>query len=544
MVPVFDKDGRLVAYDGMVKNITERKRAEDALRGREERYRLLFNIVREAVFVHYYTPNELPGKFIEVNDVACQRYGYTREEFLRMGPMDIDAPEGLALIPDAMQRLTTKGWAIWEGMHLSKDGRKIPVEITNVLFEDFGEPLILSTARDITERKQAEEDKQRLEEQLRQAQKMEAVGQLSGGVAHDFNNVLSIIMGSGHLLLMEMDTRNPQRELVDQIISSSKKAASLTQSLLAFSRKQVLRKFPADINGIIATVQKLLGRVIGEDITFQVETTHDSVVADVDSVHIEQVLMNLATNARDAMPHGGRLSISSEKVTWDEDSVREQGFGEPGVYCCIAVSDMGQGMDAETRERIFEPFFTTKEVGKGTGLGLAMVYGIVKQHEGYITVDSEVAEGSTFKLYLPLIKDLQGSLADEGIAVSVPNAEEKTILLVEDDEMVRKVTTRMLISNGYTVMQAVDGEEAIKQIQDNKDKIDPIILDVIMPRKSGKEVYDTIRRMGITTKVLFMSGYPADTITSKGVLQEGMYFLSKPAPPKTLFQMIGDILNA
>jgi len=538
---VKDSQGQLYRLVGLAQDITERKQAESAIRESEERFRILADSAPIILWIA-----NAEGNNLFVNRKYREFFGSTSEQ--------VEGGKWQSLIhkDDAAEYVEAFMRSMEDQTTFKAEARVLRTDRQWRWISSHGEPRFsgdgefvgfVGISMDITEQKEAELERKKLEERLLQAQKMEAVGQLSGGIAHDFNNILSIIMGNSHLLLMGMDKTSPQREFVDQILSSSEKAASLTQSLLAFSRKQVLEIRPADINEIIARVQKLLVRLIGEDIDLQVETAPEPAVADVDSVQIEQVLMNLATNARDVMPRGGQLHISSNTVMWDEVYVKEQGFGEPGYYCCITVSDTGKGMDEETRSRIFEPFFTTKEVGKGTGLGLAMVYGIVNQHGGYITVDSQVGKGSTFKLFLPLVESLLTRAKKEVTVTKDPRGDGQIILLVEDNESVRTVTSKMLTAQGYVVIEAVDGDDAVIKAVKQKEKIDLIILDVIMPKRSGKEVYDELRRLGLETKVLFMSGYPAETITKNGVLQQGMHFLKKPTQPATLFQTIKEMFN-
>jgi signal transduction histidine kinase len=338
-----------------------------------------------------------------------------------------------------------------------------------------------------------------LEAQLRQAQKMEAVGQLAGGIAHDFNNILSAIVGYAYLLQSRLGSNDPSRDDVEQILESAHKAAEVTHSLLAFSRKQSLIPKPFLLIDIVKRFEKLVSRVIGEDITINTMFLCDEVKCIVDAGQIEQVLMNLATNARDAMPYGGRLTLSTECVELDESFIRAYGYGKLGRYALISFSDTGVGMSIETTAKIFEPFFTTKEIGKGTGLGLAMVYGIIKQHDGYINVYSELGKGTTFNIYLPAAE----SKEEEPVKAieSLPPGGTETILVTEDNEKIRKLFEVILKTQGYKVILAQDGEEAIEKFIENKDKIHLVLLDMIMPKKSGKEVYDEIKRLELRNVV-------------------------------------------
>ncbi|HUK99922.1 MAG TPA: ATP-binding protein, partial [Nitrospirota bacterium] len=372
-------------------------------------------------------------------------------------------------------------------------------------------------------------EKKALEGQLRQAQKMEAIGTLAGGIAHDFNNILSAIIGYGSLLKMKMKSDDPLRLNVDHILESSSRAAQLTQGLLAFSRKQIIRMTPVHLHDIIQRVQKLLVRIIGEDVSLEVTLYEKELDIFADSGQIEQVLMNLATNARDAMPSGGSLYITTKMIELDEGFIRAHGYGKNGTYALISVTDHGCGIDAITLKKIFEPFFTTKDVGKGTGLGLAIVYGIVKQHDGYVNVYSEPGIGTTFKIYLPLIK------ADvDAAAPREPERAEggsETILVAEDDKSLRELVSSVLKEFGYRVIEAKDGEEALYKFQENQDAIDLVVLDVIMPRMNGKEVGDAIKKMHPQTKILFQSGYPLDSIQQKGLFDGAELYVNKPISP-------------
>lgn len=384
-------------------------------------------------------------------------------------------------------------------------------------------------------------DKRKLEEQLRQSQKMEALGQLAGGVAHDFNNILTAILGYSSLLQMKLPFDDPLRHNVEEILRSTTRASDLTQSLLAFSRKQVLNPKPIDLNETVKQVERFLHRLIGEDIKVDMRLDAEAVWALADHGQIEQVLMNLATNARDAMPNGGLLSIETGRAGFTEEYVADHGYGKPGNYALIAISDTGAGMDENTKKKIFEPFFTTKEVGKGTGLGLSIVYGIIKQHKGFINVYSESGKGTTFRIYLPLIAaSAQVAQPEENAA---PARGTETVLLAEDDEAARKLSKLVLEQFGYQVIAARDGVEAVEQFLANKHRIKLIILDVIMPKKNGREVYDEIRKLVPKIKVLFTSGYTADIIHKQGVLDEGLNFISKPASPTIFLKKVRDVLD-
>lgn len=397
---------------------------------------------------------------------------------------------------------------------------------------------LIHVVRDITERK-------KLEDQLRQPQKMEAIGQLAGGIAHDFNNILTAIIGYSHLLQLKMHESDPLRSNVAHILDASERAATLTSSLLAFSRKQVINLKLVNVNELVKKSEKLLKRLIREDIDFRTDCADGEITVMADSLQIEQVLMNLVTNARDAMPDGGSLTIKTVQVSLDQSFEKLYGYGKAGDYALVTVADTGAGMDEKTREKIFEPFFTTKEQGKGTGLGLSMVYGIVKQHDGYITVYSEPGEGTTFNIYLPAAKPQQevlGERVDEEAAEVRGGSE--TILVAEDDAALRKLSQTILQQFGYTVIEAIDGEDAVMKFIENRDNVQLVVLDAIMPRKKGKEAYDDMKIMKPDIKVLFASGYTADVIGGAGLPEQGLHFIHKPLSPRDLLLKVRQILDS
>ena len=385
-------------------------------------------------------------------------------------------------------------------------------------------------------------EKKKLEDQLRHSQKMEAVGQLAGGIAHDFNNILTAIIGYGSLLKMKMGDDDPLKNYLLQMLDSAQRAANLTQGLLAFSRKQVISPTSVHLNKIIENVEKLLRRLIGEDIEMKVILADDDLTVLADSGQLEQVLMNLATNARDAMSEGGCLTIRTGMAVLDYEFVKVHGFGKPGPYAFIFVTDTGAGMDGKTKERIFEPFFTTKEVGKGTGLGLSIAYGIVKQHNGYITCSSEPGKGTEFRIYLPATSREVPTTDNESVLPLAPGGTE-TILIAEDDTTVRALVKEVLEQSGYTVLEAVDGEDAVGVFAKNRDRVRLLILDVIMPKKNGKQVYEEIRKDCPDVKVIFSSGYTADILYKKRFLEEDFGFISKPVSPANLLRLVRETLD-
>lgn len=447
------------------------------------------------------------------------------------------APESLPVIQAALKDAeeNNKDFNL-ELKLITAKGRPVLVHSTSRVIRENGKPVkILGAFKDITEQKH-------LEEQLRQSQKMEAIGQLAGGVAHDFNNILTVIMGYANLLGMKSDLDTHQKEAVEQILAASERAAQLTRGLLAFSRKQVLKPQLVNLNDIVQHVQKFIARVIGEDIQFKSTQNEIDLQIIVDSNQIEQVLINLATNARDAMPNGGVLTIETELREIEAAPDFEYVEGKPGRYACISVSDTGSGMNGETSARIFEPFFTTKEVGKGTGLGMAIVYGIVKQHNGFITVYSELGQGTTFRIYIPVAETKHAE--DEMKPVqTAPKGGQETILLAEDDANVRKLVVTILTKYGYDVIQAEDGQDAVDKFAANKEKISLILMDMIMPKKNGKEAYEEISLMKQKVKVLYTSGYTADFIQNRGVSGEGIELIMKPVQPMELLRKVREMLD-
>jgi CheY-like chemotaxis protein len=379
-----------------------------------------------------------------------------------------------------------------------------------------------------------------LEEQLHHAQKMQSIGTLAGGIAHDFNNLLTTILGCGQLLLMKTEFYGKTRTYLERIMEAAESAAQLTHDLLAFSRKQVAKPVVVDPSMIVDKIEKMAIRIIGENITLKVMHGGSDLRIMADINQMEQVLMNIIINARDAMPEGGVLTIRTEQVQLNEDFTKCHGGGKPGDYVRIAIIDNGIGMDSDTMERIFEPFFTTKDVGKGTGLGLSIVYGIIRKHNGYVTVSSEPEKGTTVEVYLPL-----ADIADK-IQATVPNAMhfergKGTILIAEDDQLMLNMLKTILEEGGYKVIESVDGEDALQKYVQNKEKIDMVILDVLMPKKNAKAVYDVIKVMDPFQKVLFVSGYTPEDIEKSGIFREDFNLIRKPFLPDLLLRKVREV---
>ena len=518
--------------------VTERKQAEEELKKSEEFTKNILESVDEGFIVI-----DLEYKVIAANRAYLNFTGTPLEEVIGKHCYEVshhvDKPcceEGTADCPVTLSFKTGEPYSSFH-THYDNAGVPVYVEVKSYPMKDKSGKVVsaIEIINDITEKK-------KLEDQLLQAQKMEAVGLLAGGIAHDFNNILSAIVGYGYLLQTKMRSDDPLRENVDQILVSADRAAEVTHSLLAFSRKQILDPKPTDINVMMKRFEKLLSRLIGEDIELSTNLTDKDVISMADAGQIEQVLLNLATNARDAMPNGGHLTLETQLVELDDTFIRVHGYGEPGMFAVISVSDTGSGMEKETMAKIFEPFFTTKEVGKGTGLGLAMAYGIIKQHKGYINVYSEPERGTTFRIYLPAIESTEEVIVKIA-SEPLPSHGNETILVAEDDRALRELFSMVLQEYGYKVILAENGEEAIRKFMDNKDKIQLVMLDMIMPKISGKEAYDEIIKLRPGIKALFSSGYTADRIDTDSILKEGFDFIMKPVSPKDLLRKVRDVLD-
>lgn len=516
-----------IAFD-----ITERKKTDELLRMTS------FSVDQSAIPTFWLS---MEGNVLRVNKAAFDSLGYTEKELLDMNVRvwDEDFPYRL-WTSHICPELKARHSMTMESKYKRKNGTKFPVELNLNYMTYGGNEYIFAFAHDISERKRADEERQRLQAQLLQSQKMEAIGQLAGGVAHDFNNILTAVIGYGNLLEMEMEEEDPLRAYVEEILASSEKAVNLTQSLLAFSRKQSINLKHHDINDIISGVEKLLKRLLSEDIDLRISLTSPGITVMADITQIQQVLINLATNARDAMPSGGMLSIEAGRVRPDDSFLRSQ-RGKGSLYAMISVSDTGSGMDKQTRARIFDPFFTTKEVGKGTGLGLSIVYGIVKQHSGFVTAYSEKDMGTTFHIYLPAVEE---KTREGKLKPSAANRGYGTILLAEDNPEVRRLAASLLRKTGYIVIEAADGLEAIEAFMANRDAIDLIIIDVVMPRKNGREVIDQVRGVRPDAKVLYTSGYTGDVLSDKGLDDTSSAFLAKPLSPHELLQKVEELLTA
>ncbi len=509
--------GRPPTVTFLTRDITEKKLAEEALRDSKERYRLLFDLSPLPTWLL----DEKSYRFLEVNEAACRQYGYSREEFLARTLLDVheigDA-EALEVTfntnapPGVRRSFVTR--------HRKRDGTLIDVEVHSYVLVLGERRTRFAVIFDITARLD-------LEEQLRRAQKMEALGRLAGGIAHDFNNLLSVILGWGEFLLGSMPPEDNRRSEVEEILVAGRRAAGLTGQLLTFSRKQVLKPQPLDPVELIGGTTKMLGRLIGENIRLTTGFAPGAPRIMADRGQVEQVLVNLALNARDAMPAGGTLHIETGEALISEASPERVGSLRPGRYAIIRVRDTGSGMDDKTLSSIFEPFFTTKEQGKGTGLGLATAFGTVVQSGGSITVESKVGVGSTFTIYLPAVEEAPAASVTSTPTPRPAEVRATTVLLVEDEDALRRVVRRMLESSGHRVVAAASAEEALTVFAREGASIDLVLTDLVMPGMDGIALAARLTQER-NVKVLFMSGYSEHAALRKTTLSPGVNFLQKP----------------
>ena len=536
----YDSRGKPVIMVGTIQDITERKRTEVALRESEERLRVILDSTDDGILAV-----DASGKTIFSN----RRFA----KLWRIPQSLADTGDDNAMLdfvleqlgdPDGFLRKVKRLYGTTDldnDTILFKDGR---------FFERYTMPMMddgsvigrLWSFRDITDRKQAEEEKEKLRGQLQQAMKMEAVGRLAGGVAHDFNNLLTAIMGNVSLALMKLSPSDPAGGLLAEANKAAESAASLTQQLLAFSRKQIIKPKVLDLNILIADMNKMLVRLIGENIDLKTVPGEDLGSVKVDAGQFEQILVNLAVNARDAMPEGGMLFIETANVDLDEEYCAKHPYVCPGRFVMLAVNDTGHGMSEEVKIQIFEPFFTTKPKGTGTGLGLATIYGVVKQANGSIEVYSEVGKGTTFKIYLPRVEGEAARTPESSLPMELLEGSE-TVLLVEDEKIVRDLGVRILERSGYRVMQAGNGDEAIALAMEYGERIDLLLTDVVMPGMHGRELANRLTCIHPETRVLFTSGYTDNAIVHHGVLDEGVSFIGKPYSPSALAKKVRDVLD-
>ncbi len=519
-----NEEGKPVRFTGISWDVTERKRTEEALRASEERYRTLFEQARDVIYI---TTRE--GRIVDVNPAASELLGYTREEFAELDVMNTYVD------PDDRRRFREeieKKGAVrdFEVKLRKKNGQEMDCLLTSTEWRgDDGSVLgYQGSIRDVTEHRRSEREKEKLQAQLLQVQKMEALGTLTAGVAHDFNNILTSIQGYTELAMMKMEESSPLYSNLSQVHHASLRAADLVRQLLLFSRKQPMTLVHLNVNRTVDNLMKMLQRLIGEDVAVETDLASDIWTVQGDAGNIEHVIMNLAVNARDALPKGGRLTIKTENVVVDEEFCKVVPEARPARFVCLSVTDTGTGIDQGILEHIFEPFFTTKETGRGTGLGLSVVYGIVKQHEGWINVYSEPGQGTTFRVYLPACFGTPEEEVAEPISLDELQGDGQRILLVEDDEKVRSFAARALVANGHQVFEAGDVAEALALFRREKGRFDLLFSDVVLPDENGLELANRILSLKPELPVLLCTGYADDKAHWPLIRERGLPFLQKP----------------
>jgi PAS domain S-box-containing protein len=517
--------------------LTEKKLSEvrKALLESEERFKILFNSGTDAIFVQEIEEGR-PGLFIEVNDIACQLVGYSREELLQMTMADIEArPEdGSKPAPANRHNPVETRHLLYETTFVSKDDKQISVENNSHLIDLSGKPVVLCISRDISRRKL-------LELQLLQAQKMEAIGKLAGGIAHDFNNLLTAIMGYSDLMLVKMKSDSPFRDGVNEIKKAALRATTLTQQLLTFSRKQIMKTRVLNINSTVKGMEKMLKRLIGEDIRLLSELEPGLKRIKADSGQLEQVILNLSINAADAMPAGGTLSIKTENNYIDEEYSKVLPYSRPGDFVCLSISDSGQGIEKTIISHIFEPFFTTKKAG--SGLGLSVVYGIIKQHSGWLNVYSEPGQGTTFRAYFPAIVSGPVEENEEEIALQDYGGEGERILLVEDEDGVRKIAARALRDYGYEVVEAPGVHEALELFKKGNGPFHLVLSDIVLQGRTGIELMEELKTLKPGMKYLLTSGYADHKAHWSEMVKKGVPFLQKPYTMANLLKKVKEVLR-
>lgn len=511
-----------------IRDITERKHVKESL----NLFQLLIDRSNDGIFVI----DSETGRFLDTNERTCEQLGYSRDELLSMTVPDIDS-DGVtsATWSRFVEDIRQSGSKILESRHRRKDGSTFSVEIS-VQYVKLDREYLIATARDTTERR-------KLEEQFRQSQKMDAIGQLAGGVAHDFNNILAVIQIQASLLRTGGNLTTEQQQHTEDIVTAVQRAAALTRQLLMFSRKEIIRRHDLDLSQSINNMTQMLRRILGEDIQIQFKFGMESLLVHADAGMMDQVLMNLSVNSRDAMPNGGQLIIATSAVEFDELAALHTAQAREGSFVCLSVSDTGCGISPENLLRIFEPFFTTKEVGKGTGLGLATVFGIVQQHQGWINVYSEGGHGTTFRIYLPRLAKVAEQKSEPLVPVAMRGGNE-TILLVEDDSFLRDSVGKALTQLGYHILAAANGIKALEIWQQQHDKIQLLLTDMVMPGGiNGKNLGEQLLKEKPDLKVIYASGYSAEIAGKDFPLEEGVNFLIKPFEAQKLAQTIRACLD-
>ncbi len=540
--PLVDQQGQVFGVLGTFEDITAQKQAAEALRQSEERYRIATENTGQLI----YDLNTETGEFSWAGAVEALT-GYSPEEFAHVNVATLAEmihPDDSLRVSEALSMAMQQGTGFHAEYRLRRrNGSYIPIEDTGAFVSGGeGQPIhMFGAMKDISERMQVQEERQRAEERLRQAAKMEAIGRLAGGVAHDFNNILTGIVGYAELLMDSLDGSDPMLAEVSEIHRAAGRAASLTAQLLAFSRRQIIDPRVLDLNELVNSSSRMIERLIGEDVHLSLAFGDNLGRVRADRGQIEQVLVNLAINARDAMAQGGRLTIETANVELNQAFCAKYPDATPGPYVMLSVADTGVGMSPETLEHLFEPFFTTKERGRGTGLGLSTVYGIARQNGGLVTAHSELGRGSIFRLYLPRVASESEEQAPS-TGRTLPSGRE-TVLLVEDEEVVRTLANKILSRQGYRVTVATDGAQACEIAEETNGHFDLLLTDVIMPGMNGKQLYERLRANQPDLKVLYMSGYTEETIAHRGLLEPGTNFVQKPFSLETLTRRVREVLD-
>jgi len=533
VVAATDPQGRVTRMVGVHFDITDRQRLEIDLSTTR------FSFDNAPIGIYRIASD---ARILDINKQAAMNLGYSVEEMRGMTLFDIDPDVKGGIWKELWKVLNKRGNDGFERVHRRKDGTQMPVEISSKLLEYDGTPFAISFVKDITERKNAEKEKEYLQKQLLQAQRMESVGHLAGGIAHDFNNILSVIIANADLAMRNPAVGNSADRYLKQIQDAACRSSDLVRQLLAFARKQTIKPVVLDINETIAKMLGMLRRLIGENIELTWVPVPERCRVMLDPSQIDQLLANLMVNARDAIDGTGKVTIETKRVEINESYRKKRLWFKPGIYVMLSVSDTGCGMDRQTQERIFDPFFTTKGVGRGTGLGLATVYGIVRQNKGFIHVSSEIGRGTTFKLYFPAT-EVPVEKINSGISPESTLTGSETVLIVEDDPGILEVAEAILSHCGYTVMAARAPGQAVDMVQSSSGKIDLLLTDVVMPVMNGRELAQRIEEIRPGIKCLFMSGYTADVIADHGVLNEGVNFLSKPFTVPELARKVREVLD-
>ncbi|MFP4035118.1 MAG: PAS domain S-box protein [Desulfovermiculus sp.] len=545
-MPIKDEQGRTIGVVEAAFEITERKKAElGRLKESEDRYRNIFEEAGEGIFLM-----DSEGHIRDCNPAACNMLGYQPEELLQLRMTDLisaaDLAEGSCVTDDSFQKTSVR----IERELLCKDKSRRSTEEILVRLHT-GE--YLAMFRDITERKQAEEERENLQKQLLQAQKMDSIGRLAGGVAHDLNNMLLVILGYGDLMLAAPELDPEQKNIAELIHRASVRCRNMVQQLLAFSRRQTLKMENLDVNQVLSDFEVFLHKTIREDITINFKPGADLQAIRADRTQLEQIILNLAINAQDAMPRGGAITIETHAADLTNMHAANQLELEPGNYILLIFNDTGQGMDKQTQDNIFEPFFTTKVSGSGTGLGLASVYGIVKQHQGNILVSSQPGQGTTFTIYLPANENIQANersfteeqrnIRGQRNILGQDLRGQETVLVVEDDDMVQELTVKVLQDSGYNVLCASSGAECLELLSKYRHSLDLLLTDVVIPDMDGKTLYDQVVQSFPALKVIYMSGYTKAFISQHGVLDEGVAFIQKPFSVQDLCARVRGVLD-